>query len=211
MKAAKRKCLGQLLVESLVISRWQLDQGLSAQQEQGGRIAETLIGLGHLSSEIFAHFLAKQPGIASIDLGGYEVEGEVAGLVPGEFAWEREVFPLDRLGNFLTVAMVCPLDRATIEDLEAMTGLRVNPVLCGRAQMEARLQTHYGERPEPAGQEAPGAQPIEELGHWFLEQWDNAPETKFEGAAFVEFPADLKPAEATGESAASGYLSWPAS
>ena len=38
--------IGELLVESGIVSRKQLEEALTAQMRQGGKIANTLIGLG---------------------------------------------------------------------------------------------------------------------------------------------------------------------
>lgn len=131
--------------------------------------------LGYLSPEVFSHFLARQPGIASIDLQHYPVSEE-----------------LNRLGNLLTVAMVCPLDQETIGEIERMTGLRVNPVLCSRSHLWACLESHYGDS-------SVSDPPLEELSEWFEQEMQ--PNDPSPVKAFVSFPAD-------DASSPAGFLSW---
>lgn len=122
--------IGQLLKLEGLITDQQLNQALALQAGNGGRLVHQLIALGHLTSHCFVSFLARQPGVTSIDISQYRISPDVAALVPRDFAFERQVCPIDRLGRLLTVGMVCPLDRATIGELRHITGLSVKPMLC---------------------------------------------------------------------------------
>ena len=136
---AKRR-IGELLVDSGLIQKEQLQEGLALQAAKGGKIVETLISLGYLNAEAFVSFLARQPGVASIDLSKYEIPRELIGLIPREMAVKHEIFPIDRLGRLLTVGMVCPLDSATVKDIEERTGLRVKPLLCAPNDIRAAIE-----------------------------------------------------------------------
>ena len=50
---------------------------------------------------------------------------------------------MDKVGRRLTVGRVCPLDAVTIKMLEEMTGLRVSPMLCSIAEVDACIREHY--------------------------------------------------------------------
>ena len=132
------------MVEDGLITDRQLREALVLQQEQGGRIADQLITLGYLSAHSFCNFLARQPGVSSIVLSNYQVRHELLLLVPREFAESRQIFPIDRLGKLLTVGMACPLDMATVEETEEMTGLRVKPMLCSRSSIKVAISRYYG-------------------------------------------------------------------
>ena len=165
----KRKRIGQQLVEADLITQAQLEEALRLQSAQGGRIVEILISLGYLDAGTFTRFLARQPGIPSINLQHYEVPWEMLTLVPREFAVNNEVFPLDRMGNLLTLAMVCPLDTETIQKLETQTGLRIKPLLCAPADVRAAIQRYYQRQPMEldveyqANEEVAGSEDAEEL------------------------------------------------
>lgn len=138
-----RKRLGELLVEEQMITPAQLEEALHTQKQKGGKIGEVLVALGYLSVTSFAQFLAKQPGVASIDLTNYEVSQDLLGLVPREFALTHDVFPLDRLGKLLTVGMACPIDANAIAELEELTGLRVKALLCALPDIKAVIERYY--------------------------------------------------------------------
>lgn len=138
-----KKPIGELLVEAGLIERSQLEEALAVQAKKGGKLVQILIALGFFEPRSFVSFLARQPGIASIDLSHYEVSRELVDLVPREFALKHEVFPIDRLGKLLTLGMVCPLDSATIKELEDHTGLRVKPILCSPEDIRDAITRYY--------------------------------------------------------------------
>ncbi len=149
----KPKRIGELLIDANLISTPQLKEALLTQKKQGGKTGEILLSLGYIDVKSFAGFLAKQPGVASIDLSNYEISRELLDLISREFAIEHDVFPIDRLGSLLTVAMACPLDSKTIKQLEEQTDLRVKALLCPIDDIQVVIDRYY-----PA-QEAPVVTP----------------------------------------------------
>lgn len=148
--STERKRIGELLVEEGLITEQQLQRALEAQAAEGGKLVENLIKQNSIDIRTFVNFVARQPGIASIDLSHYEVPRDLVKLIPREFAVEHEVFPIDRLGKLLTVGMVCPLDRATLAELEALTGLRVKALLCSADDIHATIKLYYADAAEQA-------------------------------------------------------------
>ena len=143
LDAVARRRIGELLVDAGLVDAHQLNEGLNQQQNRGTKIVETLITLGYLTAESFVDFLARQPGIASIDLSKYEIPRELISLIPREMAVQYEIFPIDKLGKLLTVGMVCPLDTATVKQIESITSLRVKPLLCAPNDIRAAIERYY--------------------------------------------------------------------
>lgn len=159
----QKKRIGELLVAQGVVEPWQVQEALEEQKKSGGKIVQILVAKGYLTADDFQHFLAKQPGIASIELQNYMVQDSLLRLIPPEFAVAHEVFPLDRLGSLLTVGMVCPLDSKTITEIEQMTKLRVRALLCNPEDIRAMIAKNYGEALEQVQQPEEGSR-AEELG-----------------------------------------------
>lgn len=158
LNATARRRIGELLVDAGLVDHAQLDEGLNIQEQRGTKIVETLIALGHLSAEAFVEFLARQPGIASIDLSKYEIPRELIALIPRDLAVKHELFPIDRLGKLLTVGMVCPLDTDTVKQIESATGLRVKPLLCAPSDIRTAIERYYPAETQepPAKKKDPG-------------------------------------------------------
>lgn len=135
--------LGELLIAEGIVDFECVAEALKVQREEGGKIGEILIGLGYLDAKTFARFLAKQPGVASIDISKYGAPDALCSLIPRDYAVAHEVFPIDKMGKLLTVGMVCPLDTATLAELEKTTGLKVKALLCDPDDIRRAIQEHY--------------------------------------------------------------------
>lgn len=141
--------IGELLIEQGLITEEQLQLALCHQAQHGGRTFQILIELGHLNKEALHDCLSKQPRVAAIDLKKYRLDNALLDLVPRELAHDRCVLPTDRLGKMLTVAMACPMDTATIEEIEQHTGLRVRAMLAKLDDIVAAIEKYYPEAKEP--------------------------------------------------------------
>ncbi len=143
-----KKKIGELLVEEGYVTPEQVEHGLRVQKTRSERICNILMDLGYLSEESFVEFLSAIPGTASIELQRCEIEFEILNLIPRKLALKLEVVPIDKFGKLLTVAMVCPLDNAGLEELEAVTNLKVKPILCSPASVHRALERYYKEAKE---------------------------------------------------------------
>jgi hypothetical protein len=135
--------IGELLIREGLIEKHQLDEALQRLSQHGGKTVENLIALGHLHAKDFLNFLAKRPGIASVELNNCTIPEEVIGLIPAEFARKHELVPIDRMGRALTVGMACPLDHATIKEIEKLTGLRVRTLLVSLHDIRVAHEHYY--------------------------------------------------------------------
>lgn len=146
-----RKLIGSMLLDEGIIERNQLKRALEVQSARGGKIVETLIHLGYIDFTTISNFLATRPGIASIELENYLVPRELCDLIPREYATKNEVFPIDRMGNSLTVAMAFPIDMGTIQEIENMTEMRVSALLCHAHDIRSAIRRYY---PDESTQES---------------------------------------------------------
>lgn len=154
---AKKKLIGEMLVEGGFVEQGQVDEAIRMQEERGGKVGEILIDLGYLDVQTFALFLAKQPGVPSIDISQYRTSSELYSLIPADFAVTHEIFPIDKMGKLLTVGMLCPLDSATIEELEHLTGLKVSALLCDPTDIRNVIREHYQREGEAASDADPAS------------------------------------------------------
>ncbi len=147
--SSEKKKIGELLVENGYVTAPQVQEALSLQKTRRERICSILIDLGYLNEKDFLEFLGTIPGSASIELSACEIEQAIIDLVSAELARRLELVPIGKLGNSLTMAMVCPIDEAGREELENASGLRVRPVLCSRGAVFTALDRYYDEAGEP--------------------------------------------------------------
>lgn len=135
--------LGQILVNSNIISEEQLKQALNLQKKEGGRLGTNLIKLGFITEENLVTFLSKQYGVPSINLSDHKIDPSVIKLVPYEMARKYLIIPIARVGATLTIAMADPSNVFAIDDVKFMTGYNVEVVVSSESSIINAINTYY--------------------------------------------------------------------
>ncbi len=124
------KRLGDILLEEGLINKSQLKKALKYKEENRTFLGQALVSLEMVSEDDLVDFLVRQCRIPHLKLDEYEIQPDIASLIPPEICLRHYVLPIDRLGNLLTVAMVDPLDEEALANVREHTRLRVKPILC---------------------------------------------------------------------------------
>lgn len=140
---ASRRKLGELLVETGLLSVEDLTESLNLQKESGERLGQILINKNFVTEEEMAFALAMQLKIPYIDLSEYTVEDRVIESIPLEVARKFVCTPFGLNNNILDVAMADPLDLNMIKDLQFITGYSIQPSISTPTQIFEALQKHY--------------------------------------------------------------------
>jgi hypothetical protein len=137
------KLLGELLVERGIIRQAQLEKALALQQEKGGLIGEILVGLGLVKEEDIAQALTMQYGFPYLPLSNYEIDPETLGIIPERVAKQYMLIPIDKIGNNLTIAMSNPLNIQAIEDIELLSGCKVQTFVSTSSDIKRAIEKYY--------------------------------------------------------------------
>lgn len=146
MKKIINKQLGELLLERSIINRQQLYKALDIQKEKGGLIGEILVGLGFAKEEDIAQALTAQYGFPYLPLSNYEVNDEVVNMIPARVARQYLLIPIDKIGNNLTLAMANPLNTQAIEDVELLSGCKIQTFVCTSSDVRNAIAKYYKEK-----------------------------------------------------------------
>ncbi len=136
--------LGELLVKENLISPQQLQEALTYQKQQGGKLGYNLVKLGFVKDEEITQLLSRQYGVPSINLARFEIDPSVIKLVPAETAQKYQIIPLSRAGANLTIAMVDPTNVFAMDDIKFMTGYNVEPVVASETAIMDSIEKYYG-------------------------------------------------------------------
>lgn len=126
---AVRERLGEYLVRHGVINSEQLQTALEYQKRSGGLLGKALIALGYISRERLLEQVASFHGVPYVSLRLSPPDPAAAKLVPGRLAHRYRLIPIRRNGDQLVIAMANPADVAAEDEVRAVTGLEVDPVL----------------------------------------------------------------------------------
>ena len=139
---SKRK-LGELLIESGLLTIDKLKDALETQKSTGKRLGEALIDMKIISEEEMAFSLAMQLKIPFIDLIDYSIKNDIMDCIPEEVCQKFICIPLSMKNNILDVAMADPLDLHIMKDLQFITGYNIQPAISTRSQITDKLQRYY--------------------------------------------------------------------
>jgi type IV pilus assembly protein PilB len=138
--------LGQILVNSGVLTEERLRDALEKQKGTNRRLGEILIEDGFITEMQMIRSLEQQLDIPYVDLDTVRIGPQLSALVPEPLARGSAVVPIRREGSVLTVAAADPLDYNAINDIGTYTKLKINPVIAEREKIEVKLRELYTTR-----------------------------------------------------------------
>src|SRR3954454_17519018 len=110
--------IGELLLKEKRITADQLQQALTHQKANGGKLGFNLVKLGFIKDEEITGLLSKQYGVPSINLAQFDLDAVTIKLIPAETARKYQVVPLSRAGTTLTIATADPTDVFALDDIK---------------------------------------------------------------------------------------------
>jgi type IV pilus assembly protein PilB len=135
--------LGEILIKANLITESQLEQALTQQKSEGGRIGSILIKLGFVNEEDVAQCLGQKYGIPYIDLNTQTIDASVTRLIPPTIAQKHLVIPVSKTGTALTMAMADPTNVFAVDDVKFMTGLNVRLMIATESSVRRAIERYY--------------------------------------------------------------------
>ena len=130
--------LGELLLKENMVTPQQLQEALSHQKMNGGKLGKAFVTLGFVKDEEITSLLSRQYGVPSINLDHFEVDPAIIKIIPAETARKYQILPLSRSGATLTIAMADPTNVFAMDDIKFMTGYNVEPVVASEIVARGR-------------------------------------------------------------------------
>ncbi|MCA1036407.1 MULTISPECIES: GspE/PulE family protein [Bacillaceae] len=141
MKQTRRR-LGDLLVDSGLISEEQLQQALT-EKHKDQRIGDALLQRGYITEQQLIEVLEFQLGIPHVSLYRYPFDVKLFSMVPKDLAKRNLIIPLKKEGEKLFVAMADPMDFYTIDDLRLSTGFHVEAAIATKDDILRAINKYY--------------------------------------------------------------------
>lgn len=145
----KKVRLGELLVNSRLISEEQLAVALGEHRKAGKKLGEYLIEQSIVSEDNLVLALSQQLGLDTVDLANVTVDKAILDLVSIDVLKKHVVFPYsfreDNL-NVLRVAMADPLDYNAQDDINLITNYQVEPVVATSRNIQMAIDKFFGQK-----------------------------------------------------------------
>jgi type IV pilus assembly protein PilB len=141
-----RKRLGELLIDSGVVSEEECQRVLSQQEGNKKRLGELLVEKGICTEHDIAAALSSQLGIEYVDLKVMPIEPAAVEIIPEKVAMKHLIVPVSMEGKDLHVAMPDPFSYEAFEDAKLASGFRIKPYISTRSDIVWAIKKHYNLR-----------------------------------------------------------------
>lgn len=146
-----KKKLGDLLLESNLLTEAQLDQAIAEHKRAGMKLGQYIVHKAMVTENQIVDLLSRQLKIDRYHPEEYPLDKNLARLVPFKMATGLRVAPLRKKGRLLTIAMTDPLDIMALDEAESATKCEVDPVICTKQELADLIEDLYGKIPEDDG------------------------------------------------------------
>lgn len=135
--------IGEILLYAGKISPNQLELALAEQETSNKKLGEILVEKGWVTPNDIVEVLEYQLGFPRVDLTRYEINPQVATMLPESIARRHKVVPIDIKDGKLVVAMVDPLNFYAVDDIKLVTKMDIEPVIATEPDVEALINRYY--------------------------------------------------------------------
>ena len=142
MKIKKR--LGEILVKNGLLTEEMLKHVLIDQKKTDLKFGQYVIRQGIVQEKQIIDLLSEQLNIKKYHMNDFPLDLELVRYIPIEIAQKNQVVPLKIKGNLLMVAIVDPLEITTLDSIEKLNNMEVEPVICSEAEINQLISSMYG-------------------------------------------------------------------
>lgn len=139
-----RKRLGDILLETGLITQSQLSEALADQKNSGKKLGEILVSKGYITKKSIIEVLEVQLNIPYVNLTALSPDPKTVRLIPENMARKHEILAIKLESNVLTVAASDPLNVTAFDDVRIYTGHEVQPAMADTEQIHALISRCYG-------------------------------------------------------------------
>ncbi len=136
--------LKEILIRENIVKPEDLERALAEQQKSGGELSKILVRMGLVGQEDLTLILSKGLGMPPIDITRLKIDPVIVKMISKEIAVTYQVILISRIGQSLTLAMADPLNIFAIDNVKALTGLEINPIIARPNDIAQAIDTYYG-------------------------------------------------------------------
>ncbi|HNZ32191.1 MAG TPA: GspE/PulE family protein [Smithellaceae bacterium] len=146
MKSRKR--LGEILIKKGILTEQMLEKIVINQSKTNLRFGQYLIQQGIVNEKQILEILSEQLNVKKYHVHDFPLDFDLVRYIPVEFAQKNQVVPLRLKGNLLEVGTADPLEIKILDQIEKLTNLEVEPVLCSEMEINQLINSMYGVQSE---------------------------------------------------------------
>jgi type IV pilus assembly protein PilB len=128
----ERMRLGEMLLSKKLITKEQLDTAHEYQKSLGGKLGGIVVKLGYMTDDALTREIARHYNMEVTDLANMILPVNLLKSVPRAIIEKHNVIPVHVTNDVLTVAMSDPTDYEALDELQFVTGKKIETTLTTR-------------------------------------------------------------------------------
>jgi general secretion pathway protein E/type IV pilus assembly protein PilB len=136
--------LSDVLIEKGLLAPQQLEEALGLHRAEGLRLDRAIVQLGLLTERQVLEVMSEQLHLPLVNLEEIAIDPDTLRSLPARIVYRKRLVPISRSNGTLNVATSDAFDLYAFDDIRLMTGLKIQPVLATRDEIEKVIKTHYG-------------------------------------------------------------------
>ncbi len=143
--ASLKDDLKKILLRDNLISPEDLTRAVEEQKKTGGELSRILVQLNVISEDVLTQVLSEGLGLPPINIARLKIDPNVVKLISKELAIKYKIIPISLMGDHLALAMADPLNIFIIDNISALTGYIIDPIVGRSKDIEQTIQKYYVE------------------------------------------------------------------
>jgi pSer/pThr/pTyr-binding forkhead associated (FHA) protein len=135
--------LAQAVISAGLVAQREVDR-VRGQGSKGRRLYRSLVEDKLAGDDALRDLMSKTFRIDTIDLDNATIDDALIVKFPSSVARQYHVFPVDRSGSGLILAVADPTDSAAIEEAKRKTGRAIDLRLAASSAITKQIERHYG-------------------------------------------------------------------
>ncbi len=135
--------LKEILIRDNILKPEDLERALEEQKKSGGELSKILVRLKLINEDDLALLLPESLELPLIDISRLKIDPAVIKIISQEAAQKYQIIPISKIGDQLTLAMADPLNIFAIDNVVALTGLKITPIISRSRDIQRAIQAYY--------------------------------------------------------------------
>ncbi|GHT09957.1 general secretion pathway protein GspE [Planctomycetales bacterium] len=143
--------IGEILLRSGLLTEEQLGELRSLQKDEirhgnraSVRVDQIAVQKGYVSESAALASIGEELGIGFVDLPEYPVNLSLLKTFPTRFIHRERIFPVGQYEDMLVIATSDPLNLYPLDEVAAITGMHIQPVLALKSEIEKLIKSNLG-------------------------------------------------------------------
>src|ERR1700724_1213781 len=137
--------IAEVLIEDGLLLPNQLEEAVSIQKNEGGRLLKILTDKEFVTEQDMAFSMGRCLNTPPIHLSKVRIPEEIMSLIPRDMATANKLVPIARLNGKLFVAMADPTNVLAVDDVKRRVQLEIVPMIATeRSVSDALAGGHHG-------------------------------------------------------------------